>query len=143
MIIKRKYATYGQLSVDEVTKATIIRILEKYNVSEDIYNYTLDPYNDVIVMNTDMGSGIPGQAYQELRKAFDELDITDPYDNGLTYRDATNIYMDYSRKGSAILQILYRNKVEMPKVIVQVVAFEYKDGKVEFIEPWNIESVMI
>ena len=143
MIIKRKYATYGQLSADEVTKATIIRIFEKYNVSEDIYNYTLDPYNDVIVMNTDMGSGIPGQAYQELRKAFDDLDITDPYDNGLTYRDATNVYMDYSRKGSAILQILYRNKVEMPKVIVQVVAFEYKDGKVEFIEPWNIESVMI
>ena len=143
MIIKRKYATYGQLSADEVTKATIIRIFEKYNVSEDIYNYTLDPYNDVIVMNTDMGSGIPGQAYQELRKAFDELDITDPYDNGLTYRDATNVYMDYSRKGSAILQILYRNKVEMPKVIVQVVAFEYRDGKVEFIEPWNIESVII
>ena len=143
MIIKRKYATYGQLSADEVTKATIIRIFEKYNVSEDIYNFTLDPYNDVIVMNTDMGSGIPGQAYQELRKAFEELDITDPYDNGLTYRDATDVYMDYSRKGSAILQILYRNKVEMPKVIVQVVAFEYKNGNVEFIEPWNIESVII
>ena len=143
MIIKRKYATYGQLSADEVTKATIIRIFEKHNVSEDIYNYTLDPYNDVIVMNTDMGSGIPGQAYQELRQAFDELDITDPYDNGLTYRDATDVYMDYSRKGSAILQILYRNKVEMPKVIVQVVAFEYKNGNVEFIEPWNIESVTI
>ena len=143
MIIKRKYATYGQLSADEVTKATIIRIFEKYNVSEDIYNFTLDPYNDVIVMNTDMGSGIPGPAYQELRKAFDELDITDPYDNGLTYRDATDVYMDYSRKGSAILQILYRNKVEMPKVIVQVVAFEYKNGNVEFIEPWNIESVII
>ncbi len=143
MIIKRKYATYGQLSADGVTKATIIRIFEKYNVSEDIYNFTLDPYNDVIVMNTDMGSGIPGQAYQELRKEFDELDITNPYDNGLTYRDATDVYMDYSRKGSAILQILYRNKVEMPKVIVQVVAFEYKDGKVEFIEPWNIESVII
>ena len=143
MIIKRKYATYGQLSADEVTKATIIRIFEKFNVSEDIYNFTLDPYNDVIVMNTDMGSGIPGSAYQELRKAFDELDITDPYDNGLTYRDATDVYMDYSRKGSAILQILYRNKVEMPKVIVQVVAFEYKNGNVEFIEPWNIESVII
>ena len=94
-------------------------------------------------MNTDMGSGIPGPAYQELRKAFDELDITDPYDNGLTYRDVTDVYMDYSRKGSAILQILYRNKVEMPKVIVQVVAFEYKNGNVEFIEPWNIESVII
>ena len=143
MIIKRKYATYGQLSADEVTKATIIRIFEKYNVSEDIYNFTLDPYNDVIVMNTDMGSGIPGPAYQELRKAFDELDITDPYDNGLTYRDATDVYLDYSRKGSAILQILYRNKVEMPKLIVQVVAFEYKNGNVEFIEPWNIESVII
>lgn len=143
MIIKRKYATYGQLSADEESKAAIIRIFEKYNVSEDIYSYTLDPYNAVIVMNTDMGSGIPGQAYQELRQAFDELDITNPYDNGLTYRDATNVYLDYSRKGSAILQILYRNKAEMPKVIVQVVAFEYKDGKVEFIEPWNIESVTI
>ena len=41
------------------------------------------------------------------------------------------------------MQILYRHKVDMPKVIVQVVAFEYKDGKVEFIGPWNNESVMI
>ena len=143
MIIKRKYATYGQLSADEATKETIIRIFEKYNVSEDIYNFILDPYNDVIVMNTDMGSGIPGQAYQELCQAFEELDVTNPYDNGLTYRDATNVFMDYSRNGSAILQILYRNKVEMPKVIVQVVAFEYKDGKVEFIEPWDIGSVIL
>ena len=143
MIIKRKYATYGQLSADEATKATITQIFEKYNVSEYIYNSTLDPYNDVIVMNTDMSSGIPGQAYQELCQAFEELDVTNPYDNGLTYRDATNVFMDYSRKGSAILQILYRNRVEMPKVIVQVVAFEYKDGKVEFIEPWDIGSVIL
>ena len=143
MIIKRKYATYGQLNADEESKAAIIRIFEKYNVSEDIYNYILDPYSDVIVMNTDMGSGIPGQAYQELRQAFDELDITNPYDNGLTYREATDVYLEYSRNGSAILQILYRNKVEMPKVIVQVIAFEYKDGKVEFIEPWDIEFVTI
>ena len=143
MLIKRKYATYGQLSADEKSKAAIIRVFEKYNVPEDIYTYTLDPYNDVIVMHTDLGSGIPGQAYQEIRQAFDELDVTDPYENGLTYRDVTDVYLDYSRKGSAILQILYSRKVEMPRVIVQVVAFEYKDGKIEFIEPWNIEHIMI
>lgn len=143
MIIKRKYATYGQLSADVESKAAMNRIFDKYNVSEDIRNNILDPYNALIVMHTDLGTGIPGKAYQELRQAFDELDTTNPYDNGLTYRDATDVYLDYSRKGSAILQILYSRKAEMPRVIVQVVAFEYKDGKTEFIEPWNIESVMI
>lgn len=143
MIIKRKYATYGQLFEDEASKNTITRIFDKYEVRKEVYDYILDKYNDIIVMNTDMGSGIPGQAYQELRQAFDELDVTKPYDNGLTYRDATNVFMDYSREGSAIIQILYRNKVDMPKVIVQVVAFEYKDGKTVFIEPWNIEGYTI
>ena len=40
----------------------------------------------------------------ELRQAFDELDVTNPYDNGLTYRKATDVYLEYSRNGSAILR---------------------------------------
>ena len=143
MIIKRMYATYGQLVADEVTKKTIIRIFEKHDVSEDVYNSILDPYNDIIVMNTDMGSCIPRDAYQEMRQAFEDLDKTNPYDNGLTYRDANNVFMLPSRKGSAILQILYCKRAEMPSIIVQVIAFEYKNGEMFFIEPWETGTITI
>ena len=143
MIIKREYATYGQLSSDKASKDAIIRVFDKYNVPQDIYEYILDPYNDVIVMNTDMGSGIPGEAFKELRQSFAELDSVVPFDNDLTYRDVTDVLSFPSRKGVAVEQILYRNKVEMPKVIVQVIAFEYRDGKTIFIEPWDIGQVCL
>ncbi len=143
MIIKREYATYGQLVSDKASKDAIIEIFDKHNVPQDVYEYILDPYNDIIVMNTDMESGIPGEAYQELRATFTELDKTVPFDNGLTYKDATSVLTFSSRKGAAITQVLYRNKADMPKVIVQVVAFEYKDGETNFIEPWNIGQVYL
>ena len=57
--------------------------------------------------------------------------------------DATSVLTFSSRKGAAITQVLYRNKVDMPKVIVQVVAFEYMKGKIYFIEPWDIGQVYL
>lgn len=54
---------YGQLYSDNETKDAITRIFQKYNVSERVYKYILDPANDIIVNNTDMGSGILGDAY--------------------------------------------------------------------------------
>ena len=143
MIIKRKYATYGQLISDEITKAAIIQIFDKFNVSADVRNYIIDPYNDIIVFNTDMGSGIPGEAYKEIRQKLDELDVTNPFDNNLTYSDVSNTLSFSSRKGNAITQILYCKKVEMPIRIVQVLSFEYKDGKVNFIEPWDLGTIIL
>lgn len=141
MVIKRKYATYGQLSCDEPSKKAIVKVLEKYNVSEDVYNYILDPYNDIIVINTEMGSGIPGDAYQELRKEFDKLDENVPFDNNLSYSDVDKVTPYCSRKGSAIQLVMTCNKVDLPVRIVQVIAIEHKADDMHFIEPWEIETL--
>jgi len=143
MIIQRKYATYGQLYSDNETKEAITRIFQKYNVSERVYEYILDPANDIIVNNTDMGSGIPGEAYQELRKTIEELDETYPFDNKLTYRDVNEVLSFPSRKGSAVMQIMYKKSADCSPVIVQVVAMEYKDGKTSIIEPWDTGTIIL
>lgn len=143
MIIKRVFATYGQLSEDEVTKDTITKVFQKYNVSERVFEYILDPANDIIVNNTDMGSGIPGEAYQELRNSFAELDKTNPYDNKLTYRDVNEVLSLPSRKGSAVMQIMYKKSADCSPVIVQVIAMEYKNGQTNLIEPWDIGTVIL
>ncbi len=117
---------------------------DKYNLSTDVFNNICDPYKGIIVLNTDVDSDIPGQAYQELRQIFDELDKTHPYDNGFTYKDVTNaVPIDSSRKGSAIMQVLVKEQAELPTLIVQVVAFEYRNGELYFIEPWDVGSIYI
>lgn len=143
MIIKRKYATYGELYSDETTKMAIMQIFDEYKVKDYVREGVLNPNNDVLVFNTDMGMCIPSEAYKALRKKLDELDSTHPFDNHLTYRDVTNIMNLPSRKGAAILQIMYRKKAEMPIQIVQAIAFEYKNGEMEFIEPWDFGTVIL
>ena len=143
MIIERKYATYGQLSADKATKEAILQVFQQYEVSKRVQDYILDPYNDIIVFNTDMGSGIPGHVFHELCQVFEKLDQTDPFDNNLTYRDVTDSYFLKSRRGAALLQILYRKKADLPTVIVQVIALEYNDGKTSIIAPWKIDKQII
>lgn len=143
MIISRKYATYGQLSVDLYSKDAMLSVFEKYNVSKKVYDDICDPYAGIIVANTEEGSGIPGHVYQELLQKFDELDRTHPYDNGLTYKDVTCVNTYSSRKGSAIMQVLVKKQVECPTLIVQVIAFEYRNGEVFFIEPWPLGNISI
>ena len=143
MIISRKYATYSQLNADPYSQDAMLSIFEKYNVPTAVYNYICDPYEGIIVVNTEEGSGIPGQAFQELLQKFDELDRTHPYDNGFTYKDVTCVNTYSSRKGSAIMQVLVKKQVECPTLIVQVIAFEYRNGEVFFIEPWPLGNISI
>ena len=143
MIIERKYATYGQLYCDQASKDTLIRILNKHNTPEFVCNYILNLNNDIIFCNTDMSSGIPGEAFHDLQQAFEDLDKTNPFDNGLTYRDVTEVVTLPSRKGSAVMQLMYMNKADLPKVIVQIVALEYKNGKTYVIEPWDTANLIL
>ena len=136
MIIKRRYCTYGQLYRDVVSKEAIIRIFDRHGVEERIKSTILDPYNDIIVKDTDMGSCIPSDVFQELWDELDILDKTHPFDNGYTYSDVSGVSVVPSRNGNKVMQIMYKSQVEMPNFIVQVIAFEYKDGKTSIIEPW-------
>lgn len=143
MIIKRKFETYGQLSREAASRQIIAETLEKYNVKKFIIDNTLDPYNDLIFCNTDMSCCLPCEAFQEIETKFEELDKGQPYDNGFTYNDVSGVMTYPSRKGTAVVQVLYNKKVEMPVRIVQIVAFETKDGKTYFIEPWDIGRIIL
>jgi len=143
MIIKRKYATYGQLNNDSISREAIVGILKKYGTSSDTINYIVDSYNPIIVCNTEMSSGIPAKAFEEIVKKLEELDDTHPFDNGMTYRDVSDVRTYPSRKGAAAVQVMYSRKADMPTRVVQVLAFEYRNGVTTVIEPWDIGGIEI
>ena len=72
-----------------------------------------------------------------------ELDIKEPFDNGYTYRDVSGSVFYPSRKGNALMQILYCRKFESPIEIVQVIAFEKDGDTIKPIEPWDIGDICI
>ena len=123
MIIKRQYEILGMVVkrdqkarkiVDEVCKDLDSELREKI-FSPDI---TLTLYN------AGMGCGLPGEMFSKLLEEFNRLDETDPYDNGLTYRDVTSIEYYPSRKGNAIRLIMKNHYAEQAERIVKVLAVD-------------------
>lgn len=145
MVIKRIYATYGQLKRDKKSWEIIVNALcessKNYSYDEVVHLLELDSY--VIVKNTNIESGIPGDAFQKIIEKFDELDETEPFDNGYTYRDVSGSVFYPSRKGNALMEILYCRKFESPVEIVQVIAFEKKGDTIKLIEPWDVGDIFI
>lgn len=145
MIIKRVYATYGQLKNDKKSWDIIVRALcessKKYSLDEAVQLLEMDSY--VFVKNTDIESGIPADAYNNFIDKLNELDIKEPFDNGYTYRDVSGSVFYPSRKGNALMQILYCRKFESPIEIVQVIAFEKDGDTIKPIEPWDIGDICI
>lgn len=145
MIIKRVYATYGQLKKDKKSWSIIVRALcessKKYSYDEAVQLLEMDSY--VFVKNTDIESGIPADAYNNFMDKLNELDIKEPFDNGYTYRDVSGSVFYPSRKGNALMQILYCRKFESPIEIVQVIAFEKDGDTIKPIEPWDIGDICI
>lgn len=140
MIIKRQYETYGMLMTDEKTKAAIYDALSKSNrpMSKERIERIVNYIHWIRFDQTDLGSGIPGECYQLMKKAFEELDKTDPFDNHLTYRDVTQVLTFPSRKGNAIELFLIRGETaELGAEIVQIIAFEQDGNGVKAIEPWD------
>ena len=92
---------------------------------------------------TDLGSGIPGECYQLMKGAFEELDKTDPFDNHLTYRDVTQVLTFPSRKGNAMELFLIRGETtDLNAEIVQIIAIEKDGNGVKAIEPWELPYVV-
>jgi len=145
MIIKRKYSTYGQLLNDEASKEVIYNaIANSKNPLDDKERDRILAYvTNLIVLNTDLGSGIPGDAYKEIIDCFDKLDEDHPFDNGLTYRDVNGVLTYPSRKGTAIMQIMYNHIMDLTPVIVQVIAFETKGTDIIQVEPWDVGDIVL
>ena len=95
----------------------------------------------VIVHNTDMGSCIPGEIYQEIRSTLDDLDKKKPFDNDLTYANVNEIMHFESRKGNAMTQVLLCHFFDLPVRIVQVIAFEHDGESIKPIEPWELPQI--
>ena len=141
MVIKRKYCTYGQLMSDEKTKSMLLRVLQK-TLPQEKAEWLMSQDNNVLVFNTDMGSGIPGAAYREIRDELEKLDQTSPFDNGLTLKDVTQVISFANEEGTAVTQFMINRIYDLPEVIVQVIAFESDtNNELRFIEPWDVGQI--
>lgn len=141
MVIKRKYCTYGQLMSDEKTKSMLLRVLQK-TMPQEKAEWLMSQENNVLVFNTDMGSGIPGAVYREIREELEKLDQTSPFDNGLTLKDVTQVISFANEEGTAVTQFMINRIYDLPEVIVQVIAFESDtNNELRFIEPWDVGQI--
>ena len=141
MVIKRKYETYGMLLSDETTKTVIYSAMRQSsaNLTEEQIDATLAHVYWVRFELTEIGSGIPGDALENMKDAFEKLDKTHPFDNKLTYRDVTKTISFPSRKGNAIMQYLIRGKnSDLGDEIVQIAAYEKDGDYIKVIEPWEL-----
>ena len=143
MIIKRKYATYGQLEKDEKSYFAIDYAIRVCGYTKDNVHEMIARVPNVLVCNTNIETGFPAQAFHMFTEKFEELDKTDPYDNGFTYRDVTGSICFPSRKGNALLQVLVSKHYDLPASIVQVVAFEHDGDNIKPVEPWEIPDIVL
>ncbi len=144
MIIQRKYEWFGELyKKDPLSKAAIDEAFDLSGISETkkekLFQYNM--YHIPAFLN--LGCGIPGQCYAAFMKKFEELDKTDPYDNGLTFKDVNKIEFETSRKGTAIQFRLVREAAEMPYRIVGFVSVENKDDKLKIGKCWKMEAPFV
>ncbi len=143
MIIKRRYASFGALLKDPLSKQAMINSIK--NTSKEFTDEKAESIlveaSWIIFYQADLGCGIPGNAYRQMQEKFEELDKTDPFDNGLTYNDVTRVLTFPSRRGNAMMQWLIRNETaDLNAEIIQIIAFE-KDGQgIKAIEPWKLEG---
>lgn len=119
MIIKRQYELINYLLLrDAASEAVFDRITK--SVDPEVTSYVRRA--SFTLNETDMGCGLPGTVFNELLQAFDELDKTSPYNNGLTYQDVSKVVTYASRQGRAIRIVLYSQHFEGPERIVAVIA---------------------
>lgn len=123
MIIRRQYEILGMV-VERDPKAREIVDEVCKDLDCDLRERIFSPYINLSLYNADMGCGLPGEMFTKLLEEFNKLDETDPYDNGLTYRDVSAVSFEPSRKGSAIKLIMKSQKFELPERAVQVIAIE-------------------
>lgn len=108
MIIERKYEWLGILyENDKLSKEAIDKAFDTTRFGSDLKRKEeLLVYNSSNIpafMNT--GCGIPGECYRKFMSDFEKLDVSNPYDNGLTFKDVTNI--EYCRSTLTMGVLLY------------------------------------
>ena len=85
-----------------------------------------------------LGCGIPGQCYTYFMDGFDALDKSEPYDNGLTFKNVTKIEYETSHNGTAIQIRFVKEYMDMPIQIVSFAAIENSNGLVKMNKGWEM-----
>lgn len=97
MIIERKYVKLGVLYetdlkskeiIDEAFKKSNLSVSEKRRIFEKNYSTT--------IYNWEMGCGLPNPGI--IREGMEKLDITNPYDNGLSFEDIRDFDIVWKEK---------------------------------------------
>ncbi len=142
MIVKRKYATYGQLLNDSPSRKAITSAFLSHGISEEDAMAHMERLWFLHIFNTEMGSGIPGIVFRTFCDEFENLDKTCPYDNQLTYQDVNRTICFPSRKGNTMTQVLYHaGSPDDANLIVQVIAFENDGVNIKPIQPWDFGRI--
>lgn len=112
MVIARKYEWLGHLyDKDPAARALIDEAFERHLVTDSEKKEMLEFNHFRISESMDLGYGVPSLFYTELMDGFAKLDKSDPYDNGLTYNDVTDIEYDVKKNGKAIqLRLISRHR---------------------------------
>ena len=138
MRIKRKYEWFGFLyENDQLSREAIDVAFAEVVFPEDRKQNLIERGYYLLPANMDMGSGIPDKCYRSFMDRFEELDKTDPYDNGLTFKDVRSVEIETSRKGTAIQFKLIKQWYDMPERIVGFVAVENVNNQIAINEGWN------
>lgn len=146
MIIERKYEWLGILyKNDELSKDAIDKAFAAIELSSDMKSKEeLLEYNGAnIPAFMNMGCGIPGECYHKFMSDFEKLDISNPYDNGLSFNDVTKIEYEVSRKGMAIQMRFVSERVEMPYRIVGFAAIQNTNGAFSINKGWRMAAPFI
>lgn len=141
MIIQRKYEWLGILyTYDEKSKEVIDRAFKNGKLSRAEKKKLLE-YNHCNTLDfLNIGCGIPSDIYKDFMEKLEELDATDPYDNGLTFNDVTDIEYESSRKGTALQMRFIIQNSDIRYRIVGFAAIENSNGEMQINKGWKMKD---
>jgi len=139
MIIPREFEWFGALyENDPESRRVIDEGFEKANVNDETKKELIICNQVIIPAFMNIECGIPGKAFRYMMDRFEQLDKTNPYDNGLSFKDVTDIEFESSRKGTAI-QMRFVNRIsDLPYRIVGFAAIENTEGEVKINKGWDM-----
>ncbi len=139
MLIKRRFEIVGKLlERDPQSKAIFYEILRKHIQDEKKIEYLLSANYHTFIYFAGMSSCLTG--INEIRERLNALDETSPYDNGLDYTHVNRVELLPSREGNAAVLAMMIDNADI-KRIVQIIAVENVNDKIQLIRPWSIDNI--
>lgn len=139
MIISRKYEWLGALyQNDASSKAAIDRAFNAVDIPAKQKEYLLEYNRFNIPAFLNLGCGIPGRCYALFMEKFEELDKTNPYENGLSFNDVSDIEFEKGAEGAAIQMRFVSKTNDGIYRIVGFAALTNKNGKMAMSKGWQM-----